>query len=50
MAAILRWVHRFSSNFFQKLRNYKVGKVKKFEHMVAIEKNVQSRTEEAVGL
>ena len=37
-------------NFFQKLQNYKVGKVKKFEHMVAIEKNVQSRTEEAVGL
>ena len=37
-------------NFFKKLQNYKVGNVKKFEHMVAIEKNVQSRMEEAVGL
>ena len=50
MAVILRWVHRFRSNFSLKLRNYIVGKVKKFEHMVAIEKNVQSRIEEAVGL
>ena len=33
-----------------KLQNQKVGKVKKFEHMVAIEKNVQSRTKEVVGL
>ena len=37
MAAILRWVLRFCSTFFQKLRNNKVGKVKKFEYMVAIE-------------
>ena len=37
-------------NFFLKLQNYKLGKVKKFEHIVFIEKNVQSRTEEAVGL
>ena len=35
---------------FLKAAELQSGKVKKFEHMVAIEKNVQSRTEEAVGL
>ena len=38
------------AQFFLKLQNCKVGKVKKVEHMVVIEKNVQSRTEEAMGL
>ena len=37
-AAILCSVHRFCSNFFWKLQKDKVGKVKKFEHMIAIEK------------
>ena len=51
--AILKWAPFWVgwTDFVQIVfKSCEVGKVKKFEHMVAFEKNVQSRTEEAVGL
>ena len=45
-AIILCSVHQFYSkkkSFSKKLQNYNVGKVKKFEHMVAIEKKMCNR-------